>query len=432
MEVSIENTGGLTRRMTVQVPAERVDQEVESRLQSMCQTVRLDGFRPGKVPLKVIAQKYGRQVRLEVLDQVVNATLQEAMTRENVRPAGSPSVEPIEPVPGEPLEYTATFEIFPELSGNIAYSFKVSRPVVEVAEDDVTGMLENLRGQRGTWTDVDRVAQSGDQVTVDFEGSVDGQAFTGNKGEKVPVVLGSGTMVPGFEEQLTGVSAGEEKTLDITFPDTYPARDVAGKAASFNVKVHAVSEIEPAPLDDDFAQAFGIQDGGIEGLKNEIRENMKRELKGLVASKLKEQVFSGLMDANPVDVPASLVDGEIQQLRARQENGASLDAAEIEAKAERRVKLGVIVSEIAKHNQIQIDPDRVRQMVETIASSYEKPEEVVQWYYGNQEMLSGVQSAVIEEQVVDWVVEHSGVEVEEVKTTFSALVEEAKQSQGTQ
>jgi trigger factor len=431
MEVSIENTGGLARRMTVQVPAERVDQEVKSRLQSMCQTVRLDGFRPGKVPLKVIEQKYGKQIRLEVADQVVNSTLQEAITQENVRPAGVPSVEPKELVPGEPLEYTATFEIFPELSGNIEYSFSVSKPLVEITEDDVAGMLENLRSQRGTWNAVERASQADDQVTVDFEGSVDGQPFTGNKGEKVPVVLGSGAMVPGFEEQLIGVSAGDEKTLDITFPDNYPARDVAGKAASFNVKVHAVSEIELPALNDDFARAFGIEEAGIEGLKNEIRENMNRELKGLVASKLKEQVFNGLMDANPVEVPATLVDGEIQQLRAKQQEGVSQDASEIEAKAERRVKLGVIVSEIAKHNQLQIDPDRVRQMVETIASSYEKPEEVVQWYYGNQEMLSGVQSAVIEEQVVDWIVEHSGVDLKEVKTTFSALVEEAKQSQGT-
>jgi trigger factor len=205
---------------------------------------------------------------------------------------------------------------------------------------------------------------------------------------------------------------------------------VAGKAASFTVKVHAVSEVELPALDDGFASAFGIEDAGIEGLKAEIRNNMTRELQGLVASKLKEQVFNGLMEANPIEVPRSLVDNELQQLRSRQEESGSVDAAELETRAEKRVKLGVIVSEIAKQNQLQIDPDRVRQMVETIASSYEKPEEVVQWYYGNQEMLSGVQSAVIEGQVVDWIVEHSGVDVEELETTFSALVEEAKQSQG--
>jgi len=430
MEVSIENTGGLARRMTVQVPAERVDQEVESRLQSMCQTVRLDGFRPGKVPLKVIEQKYGKQVRLEVVDQVVNSTLQEALTQESIRPAGVPSIDPKEFAPGEPLEYTATFEIFPELSGNIQYGFRVSKPMVAIADEDVAGMLENLRTQRGVWNAVDRAAQTGDQVTIDFEGTVDGKPFTGNKGEKVPVVLGSDSMIPGFEDQLVDVSAGDDKTLDISFPDDYPASEVAGKAASFTVKVHTVSEVELPALDDDFARAFGVEDAGLDGLKGEIRNNMERELRGLVASKMKEQVFNGLMEANPVEVPRSLVDNELQQLRSRQEEGGTEDAAELETRAERRVKLGVVVSEIARQNQLQIDPDRVRQMVETIASSYEKPEEVVQWYYGNQEMLSGVQSAVIEEQVVDWIVEHSGVEVEELETTFSALVEEAKQSQG--
>ncbi len=430
MEVSIENTGGLARRMTVQVPAERVDQEVESRLQSMCQTVRLDGFRPGKVPLKVIEQKYGKQVRLEVVDQVVNSTLQEALTQESIRPAGVPSIDPKEFAPGEPLEYTATFEIFPELSGNIQYGFRVNKPMVAIADEDVAGMLENLRTQRGVWNAVDRAAQTGDQVTIDFEGTVDGKPFTGNKGEKVPVVLGSDSMIPGFEDQLVDVSAGDDKTLDISFPDDYPASEVAGKAASFTVKVHTVSEVELPALDDDFARAFGVEDAGLDGLKGEIRNNMERELRGLVASKMKEQVFNGLMEANPVEVPRSLVDNELQQLRSRQEEGGTEDAAELETRAERRVKLGVVVSEIARQNQLQIDPDRVRQMVETIASSYEKPEEVVQWYYGNQEMLSGVQSAVIEEQVVDWIVEHSGVEVEELETTFSALVEEAKQSQG--
>jgi trigger factor len=430
MEVSIENTGGLARRMTVQVPAERVDQEVESRLQSMCQTVRLDGFRPGKVPLKVIEQKYGKQVRLEVVDQVVNSTLQEALTQESIRPAGVPSIDPKEFAPGEPLEYTATFEIFPELSGNIQYGFRVNKPMVAIADEDVAGMLENLRTQRGVWNAVDRAAQTGDQVTIDFEGTVDGKPFTGNKGEKVPVVLGSDSMIPGFEDQLVDVSAGDDKTLDISFPDDYPASEVAGKAASFTVKVHTVSEVELPALDDDFARAFGVEDAGLDGLKGEIRNNMERELRGLVASKMKEQVFNGLMEANPVEVPRSLVDNELQQLRSRQEEGGTEDAAQLETRAERRVKLGVVVSEIARQNQLQIDPDRVRQMVETIASSYEKPEEVVQWYYGNQEMLSGVQSAVIEEQVVDWIVEHSGVEVEELETTFSALVEEAKQSQG--
>ena len=270
---------------------------------------------------------------------------------------------------------------------------------------------------------------TGDQITIDFEGTVDGTAFAGNKAEKMPVMLGSGSMIPGFEEQLIDVSAGEEKTLEITFPDNYPSTEVAGKAAKFNVKVHSVSEIVLPEIDDEFAKAFGVDEGGVAALTTEISNNMDRELKGLIKSKMKSQVFEGLLLGNPVEVPASLVESEIQELR-RQEGKQGLDAATLRESAEKRLKLGVIVSEIAKHNQIQLDPDRVRELVETIASSYEKPEEVVQWYYGNQEMLSGVQSAVIEEQVVEWVVEHSGIDVNDEITTFFALVEEAKQSQG--
>ena len=429
MEVSIENTGGLSRRMTVQLPAERVDQEVESRLKSMSQTVRLDGFRPGKVPTKVIEQKYGKQVRFEVVDQVINSTLQEALTQEGLRPAGMPDVEPVESHAGEPLEFVATFEIFPELTGNVSYGFSVVRPLVDIAADDVQEMLENLRKQRATWNEVERPASLDDQVTIDFEGTVDGNAFAGNKAEKMPVVLGSNSMIAGFEEQLIDVSAGEEKTLDITFPDDYPSAEVAGKASSFNVKVHSVAERVLPEIDEDFARAFGVTEGGVQGLVDEITSNMERELKGLIKSKMKSQVFDGLLTQNPVEVPTSLIESEIKELQ-QQEGNQGLDASALRERAEKRVKLGVIVSEIAKQNQIQLDPDRVREMVETIAASYEKPEEVVQWYYGNQEMLSGVQSAVIEEQVVEWIVEHSGIDVKDEKTTFSALVDEAKQSQG--
>ena len=429
MEVSVENTGGLERRMTVQVPAERVDQEVGSRLQSMTTTVRLDGFRPGKVPLKVIEKKYGKQVRLEVIDQVVNSTLQEALTQENIRPAGTPNIEPKDFEPGEAFEYVATFEIFPEISGNVDYGFSVTRPVADITDDDVTAMLENLRSQRATWNEIKRPASMQDQVTIDYEGTVDGSAFTGNKAEKMPVVLGSDSMIPGFEDQLVGVSAGDETTLDITFPDDYPSTEVAGKAAKFSVKIHTVSEMVLPEIDAEFAKAFGVPEGGMGALTEEIKNNMERELKGLIKSKLKSQIFDGLLLNNPLELPASLVETEIKELQ-QQEGNQGLDASALQGSAENRLKLGVIVSEIAKQNQIQLDPDRVRELVETIASSYEKPEEVVQWYYGSQEMLAGVQSAVIEEQVVEWVVDHSGTEVVDTTTTFSDLVEEAKQSKG--
>ena len=429
MDVSVENAGGLERRMTVQVPAERVEQEVQSRLDSMSKTVRLDGFRPGKVPLKVIEKKYGNQVRLEVVDELVNSTMQEALSQESIRPVGQPSVEPKEIQPGEPLEYVATFEVFPELSGMLDYGFKVTKPIVEITSDDVGSMLENLRQQRATWNVVERAAQTGDQVNIDFEGTIGGAAFAGNKAEQMSLVLGANTMIPGFEDQLAGVSAGDEKTLNITFPDDYAAAEVAGKDAEFQVKVNSVSEAVLPELDDDFARAFGIDENGMDGLREEITNNMQRELSGLITSKLKEQVFSGLLEANPVEVPRTLIESEIQQLQS-QESNQGVDASSLQATAERRVKLGVLISEIVKLNNIQVDPDRVRKLVDTIAESYEKPEEVVQWYYGNQEMLAGVQSSVMEELAVEWVISSSGAEVNEKKTGFSDLVEEAKQSQG--
>jgi trigger factor len=429
MEVSLENTGGLGRRLKVQVPAARVDDEVTSRLESMTRTVRLDGFRPGKVPMRVVKQKFGHQVRAEVIQQVLNSTLQEALAQENVRPAGDPSIEPIDSQPGEPFEYVATFEVFPEMSGPVNYGFKVDRPVVDIKESDINEMLENLRKQRATWTAVERAAQPGDQVSIDFEGSIDGEPFAGNKAENMPLVLGSNSMVPGFEEQLNGVSAGDEKSIELTFPGNYPGTEVAGKTATFKVKVHAVSEMELPELNDDFARAFGINEGGMDALKTEITGNMQRELKGLISSSLKSQVFAGLLENNPVEVPQQLVETESLELRGRKGSAAG-DADALRAEAERRVKLGVIVSEIVKQNQIQLDPERVREVVDSIAASYEKPEEVVQWYYGNREMLSGVQSAVIEDQAVEWIMEHGGVDVTDNQMSFSELVDKAKQSQG--
>jgi trigger factor len=429
MEVSLENTGGLGRRLKVQVPAARVDDEVTSRLQSMTRTVRLDGFRPGKVPMRVVQQKFGHQVRAEVLQQVLNSTLQEALAQESIRPAGEPRIEPIDSQPGEPFEYVATFEVFPELTGPINYGFKVDRPVVDIKESDITEMLENLRKQRATWTAVERAAQPGDQVTIDFEGSIDGEPFAGNKAENMPLVLGSNSMIPGFEEQLNGVSTGDEKSIELTFPEDYPATGIAGKTAIFKVRIHQVSAMELPELNDDFARAFGISEGGMDALITEITGNMQRELKGLIASSLKSQVFAGLLENNPVEVPQQLIETESLELRGRKGSAAG-DAAALQAEAERRVKLGVIVSEIVKQNQIQLNPERVREVVDNIAASYEKPEEVVQWYYGNQEMLSGVQSAVIEDQAVEWIIEHGGVDISDNKMSFSDLVEKAKQSQG--
>jgi trigger factor len=429
MQVSVENTGGLQRRMTVQVPAERIDQEVTSRLQSMKASIRLDGFRPGKVPLQVVEKKYGTLVRKEVIEQIIHSSLHEALTQENIRPAGEPLIDPKEAKPGEQLEYIATFEVFPEIEGDIQYGFRVTRPIVAISEDDVSSMLDKLRKQRATGNVVERKAQIDDQVVIDFEGSIDGNAFSGGKGEHFPVVLGSNSMITGFEDQLVGAAAGDEITVHVTFPDDYPASELAGRDAEFKVKVHSVSEMVLPELDDDFARAFGMEDKGLDGLKAEISNNLQRELNALIAANLKEQLFSGLLEKNPVEVPRKLVETEMEHILAQTEHKAS-DTAQLEATAERRVKLGILLSEVIKQNQLQVDPDRVRRAIETIAASYEKPEEVVQHYYGNQEMLSGIQSAVMEDQVVDWMLEYANLEIQDEQTTFDSLVEAARQAKG--
>jgi trigger factor len=335
----------------------------------------------------------------------------------------------MESLPGEPLEYVATFEVFPELTAPIDYGFKVTLPVVEIGESDVTAMLEKLRKQRATWKAVDRKAQTDDQVVIDFKGTIAGNAFQGSNVEKMPVVIGSNTMMRGFEEQLIGAGAGDERTLRVTFPADYPSREVAGKDAEFRVKLHTVSERVLPELDDEFARAFGVAGKGLVGLMEEVTANMQRELKQLIKSNVKDQVFSGLLARNPVDIPRSLIDDETARLRSQQTTQTA-NSFELQANAERRVKLGVLVTAIVKQNRIQIDPDRVRETIETIAASYEKPEEVVQWYYGNQELLSTVQSAVIEEQAVDWMLEYSGIQAANTPTTFDALVEAAKQAKG--
>ena len=335
----------------------------------------------------------------------------------------------MESFPGKPLEYVATFEVFPEITSPIDYGFRVIRPVVEIDAKDIDAMLEKLRKQRATWKVVERAAQVDDQVVIDFEGTIEGHVFTGGRGEKLPLVLGSNIMVPGFEDQLVGAGAGEERTLRVAIPADYPSSEIAGKDVDFEVKIHSVSEMVLPDLDDDFARAFGVADKGIEGFRQEVAANMQRELKQLVKSNLKDQEFSGLQERNPVEVPLSIISDEATRLQSQQ-TPESASAAGLEQDAERRVRLGVLVTAIVRQNSIQIDPDRVRETIETIAASYEKPEEVVQWYYGNQEMLGNIQSAVIEEQAVEWVLENSGVQVENTNTTFDRLVEAAKQFKG--
>ncbi len=423
MQVSVETTSGLGRRMTVEIPADQIDQQVESKLQQLARSVRLDGFRPGKVPLSVVKKRYGEQVRQEAAGELIATSYEQALQQENLKPAGDPSIEQTQNQPGKELQYVASFEIYPDIEPPQLSDISIERMTAEVTESDVDNMLEKLRKQRVIWSPVERAAADGDRLEIDFEGRIDGQPFEGNAATGVPLELGSNAMIPGFEEQLRGVCADQTKTVEVTFPEDYGSPEVAGKSAVFDVKVHSVAAAELPQLDDEFARAFGVGDGGLASLRDEIRRNMQRELQAVIKSKVKHQVFEALLEKADIEVPASLVENEVSALIKKDEAAADAvsDRSRYQAEARRRVSLGLLIAEIVKRNQLQIDPERVRATIEDLAQSYEKPEEVVQWYYGNQEMLAGVQTLIMEETVMEWIAAQA--KVDEKTVSFDQIMQ---------
>ena len=429
MQVSVETTEGLERKMTVQVPAGRIDAEVDERLKSMARTLRVDGFRPGKAPLKVIKRQYGGRVRGEVVGDVIQSTFGEAVTEQSLRLAGPPAITDADEADGE-LKYTATFEVYPEVALAPLGEIALERPVAEVNDADVDAMLEKLREQRATWSVVERAAADGDRVTLDFEGSIDGEKFDGGKAEKAPIVLGSNQLIPGFEEQLMGCSAGDEKSVEVTFPEEYHVESLAGKAAQFACKIHSVEEKALPELNDDFAGEMQVKEGGLDGLRAEVRGNMERELRGAVQTKVKNAVMDALYEKNPLDLPKAMVEQEVDALRQdaqRYTQGGtnfSLPRELFEEQAKRRVALGLLIMEVVKTNELTADKDRVRAKVEELASSYEDPSEVVTWYYKNPEYLQRIESSVLEDQVVDLVLGEA--QVSDAATSFDEVMNAAK------
>lgn len=436
MQVSVEATGGLERRITVQVPAERIEKEIDDRLKSLTRTARVAGFRPGRVPFKVIERKYGAQVRQEVLGEVVQSSFYEAVAQEKLRPAGGPKIEAGKVEPGQNLEYSATFEVYPEIHLASLEGVSIERPVAEVTDEDVERVINTLRKQRVTWNEVDRPGQNEDRLVIDFEGLIEGAPFPGNTGKQVALVLGSGSFIPGFEEQLIGARAGEQRTFDVQFPDDYPAKEVAGKQVRFQVNVSSVSEPQLPEVDESFAKSFGISDGSVQSLRDEVRQNMRRELDQTIRNKVKQQVMDALLEKNKIDLPSALVEQEIDQLiaqaqeqfrdPARRQN-LSLPRSLFEEQARRRVALGLIIGEVIKANEIKLDQARVRQMVEGLASTYEHPEEVVNWYYSNRNLLSGIEALVLEEQVVDLLLQQ--MNVTDTPTEFDSLMNPGRNPQ---
>ncbi|WP_263142649.1 trigger factor [Pseudomonas sp. RIT-PI-AD] len=413
MQVSVESTSALERRMTIGVPAERIETEVTKRLQQTARQAKIAGFRPGKVPMSVIRQRYEDAARQEALGDLIQSTFYEAVVEQKLNPAGSPAVEPKVFEKGKDLEYVATFEVFPEFQVAGFDGIAIERLQAEVGEADVDNMLEILRKQNTRFEAAEgRAAQDGDQVSIDFVGKVDGEAFSGGSAKGSLLVLGSKRMIPGFEEGLVGAKAGEERVLNLTFPEDYQNLELAGKAAEFTVNVNSVSEPKLPELDEEFFGQFGIKGEGLEGFRAEVRKNMERELRQAIKAKVKNQVMDGLLSANPIEVPKSLIGNEVNRLRVQavQQFGGNikpdqLPAELFEEQAKRRVVLGLIIAEVVKQNELKPDEARVRELIEEMASAYQEPQQVVAWYYKNEQQMNEVRSVVLEEQVVDTVLQ---------------------------
>ncbi len=418
MQVSVESGEGLRRTLKVQVPSGRVDEQVDKKLREMRGQVRLQGFRPGKVPMKVVQKRFGPQVRGEVLDEVVRATYAEALEQESLRPAGAPSIQPVNLEAGQDLAYEASIEVMPDVEVQGIEAIELNRPAVDIEAADIDRILDRLRRQHAEFVETDRAAEDGDRVTIDFDGKVDGEDFEGNSGEDVPVPLGEGQMPPEFEEQLVGMKPGDEKTVTYTFPEGFPDETIAGREASFAVTLKKVEAAELPEADDAFAETLGI-DGGLEAVRERISESLEREREQAVRARVKNQVMDQLVKNNEIELPQTLIDSEIDQLREQtrermRQAGAADDEPELpadqfEAEAQRRVALGLLVNEIVRANDIQLDGERMQQALQRVASGYEQPEQVMQYYLQNQELMQSLQLQVMEDQVVDWVMERAQV-----------------------
>lgn len=416
--------------MTVAVPADEFEKAFSDRLKRLSKKVKLDGFRPGKVPLKIVEAQYGGRVMEEVAGDLIQTSFQEAVGQEGLEPAGGATIEPKNLGRGEGLEYVATFEVYPEVEKLDIADVRIERPVCEIQPGDVDRTLETMRQQRVQWRAVDRAAAEGDRLIIDFKGSLDDKPFEGGAAEDFVFVLGSGTLVEGLEKQLVGVKAGEAQALTVEFPRDYRNEALAGREVRFDVSVKTVAEPELPELDEEFARSFGIKDGSLDALRAEVKENQERELEDRIQRVLRDRVMRALLDANRFDIPKRLLDEEVQRLiQASREtfkrHGASpdlapTDPAVYEKDAHRRVALGLILAEVAKANGIHPDPARVRAVLNRMAASYEDPEAFVKWHYADSKHLTDVQAMVLEETIVERLLEKA--EVVDVQVAFGDLM----------
>lgn len=414
MQVSVETTGNIDRKMTVAVPAEQIDKEVEKRLKGMVSRVRIDGFRPGKVPFSIVKKRYENAVRYEVVEKLIGPTFQDAANQQNLRVAGLPSIELTTMEAGKDLEFTATFQVYPDITIAGVETLTITRPVAEVTDADLDKMIEVIRKQNQEWQEVERAAAVGDMVTVDFAGSIDGVSFEGGNATDYAVELGAGRMLKDFEEGLVGMKAGEEKTIDVAFPENYHADNLKGKTAQFKLTMKQVRAAALPEVNAEFIKKFGIESGSLDEFRAEVKKNMQRELGNAIKTQIKQQVMDGLAELHNIDVPKSLVEDEIRYVREEfaQNTGSQADQlpdALFAPQAERRVKLGLLVGEIIRQNNLQRDQARVDAMLDNVAASYEDPEGLKQYYRQNRQAMQTIEAAVMEEMIVEWVLDKASV-----------------------
>jgi trigger factor len=432
MQANLETLGQLERRLSVAVPIAEIDSEIETRLRKLSRSVKMHGFRPGKVPLKVVAQQYGPQVRQEVLGDAVEKSFGEAVRQQKLRVAGYPRFEAKPLTEGaDTFEYSATFEVYPEIALGDLSQVTITRSQLEVGDAEVDKTLEIMRKQRAEYDPADRGAEPGDRVTLDYRGTIEGAAFEGGTAQDHTVILGEGRLLPDFESQLRGMKASESGTFDVRFPDDYHGKDVAGKTARFEVTVKEVAAPRLPELNADFARSLGIADGDLAKMRADVRANLEREVRLRLKNRVKEQVMQALLDSTRIDAPKSLVDLEVQRLqqRMRQQLVASgvqvkddmpMPGEVFEKQAERNVRLGLILAEVVKSANLQPRPEQVRAVVEEQAQSYERPAEVVKWFYQSPERLREIESAVMEDNVVAWAVQ--AAKTEEKAIAFDELM----------
>ncbi|WP_394549835.1 trigger factor [Pantoea sp. SGAir0183] len=434
MQVSVETTQGLGRRITITVAADSIESAVKKELVDVAKKVRIDGFRKGKVPMNIVAQRFGASVRQDVLGDLMTRNFVDAIIKEKINPAGAPNYVPGEYKEGQDFTYAVEFEVYPEVELKGLENIEVEKPQVEVTDADVDTMLETLRKQQANWIETDAAAGAEDRATLDFTGSVDGEEFEGGKASDFVLAMGQGRMIPGFEEGVVGHKAGETFTIDVKFPDDYHAENLKGKDAKFEIVLKKVETRELPELTEEFIKRFGVEDGSVAGLRAEVRKNMERELKGAIRNRVKTQAIDGLVEANPIDVPAALIDSEIDVLRrqaAQRFGGNEKQALELprelfEEQAKRRVVVGLLLGEVIRTHELKADEDRVKVLIEEMASAYEDPQEVIEFYSKNNELMNNMRNVALEEQAVEAVL--AKAKVSEKETNFQELMNQTAQA----